>query len=207
MGFGVLAGLAVLSFASPHAAQQRRVVQLNNLKKVFICLQVVAAKPNAPLGQAEAKTKGSTLAPRVDSDAPPESSSGNSQRAAPAGVTPTSLGPGAQGGTRGRVRSPACWPARVRGSVLEYGSLHRFPQRSMYETAADRAAVASWHLDGAVEARWLFRVVLQVKPIDFLIRSHSSHVPPPYRLGKILRKLDVIRCPRFPIDDDHNILG
>jgi hypothetical protein len=55
MGFGVLAGLAVLSFASPHAAQQRRVVQLNNLKKVFICLQVVAAKPNAPLDQAKGK--------------------------------------------------------------------------------------------------------------------------------------------------------
>ena len=55
MGFGVLAGLAVLSSASPHAAQQRRVVQLNNLTKVFICLQIVAAKPNAPLGQAEAK--------------------------------------------------------------------------------------------------------------------------------------------------------
>ena len=55
MGFGVLAGLAVLSSASPHAAQQRRVVQLNNLKKVFICLQIVAAKPIAPLGQAEVK--------------------------------------------------------------------------------------------------------------------------------------------------------
>jgi hypothetical protein len=54
MDFGVLAGLAGLSFASPHAAQQSSVVQLNNLKKVFICLQVVAAKPNAPLGQAEA---------------------------------------------------------------------------------------------------------------------------------------------------------
>jgi hypothetical protein len=50
IGFGLLAGLAVLSFASPHAAQQKRVVQLNNLRKVFICLQVNAAKPTAPLG-------------------------------------------------------------------------------------------------------------------------------------------------------------
>jgi hypothetical protein len=92
-------------------------------------------------------------------------------------------------------------------SVLECGSLHRFPRRSVFETAPNLAAVASGQLDGAVEARWLFRVVLQVKPIDFLIRSHSSHVPPSNRLGKVLRKLDVIRCPRFPIDDDHNILG
>ena len=55
IGFGVLAGLAVLSFASLHAAQQRSVVQLNNLKKVFIYLQVVAAKPNALLSRAEGK--------------------------------------------------------------------------------------------------------------------------------------------------------
>jgi hypothetical protein len=55
MGFGVLAGLAVLSFASLHAVQQKRVVQLNNLRKVFICLQIVAAKSTASPGQVEVK--------------------------------------------------------------------------------------------------------------------------------------------------------
>jgi hypothetical protein len=53
---GGLGELAVLSFASLHAVQQKRVVQLNNLRKVFICLQIVEAKSTAPLGKAEGKT-------------------------------------------------------------------------------------------------------------------------------------------------------
>ena len=52
---GGLGELAVLSFASLHAVQQKRVVQLNNLRKVFICLQIVAAKSTAPPGQVEVK--------------------------------------------------------------------------------------------------------------------------------------------------------
>jgi hypothetical protein len=72
----------------------------------------------------------------------------------------------------GNASAPLCWPARVRGSVVECGSLHRFSRRSVFEASPDASAVASWQLDGAVETRRLFRVKLQVKPIDFLIRSH-----------------------------------
>ena len=53
--FGVATGLAVLSSARPQAAQQSRVVQLNNLRQVFIGLQIDAAEPIDRLGQAKVK--------------------------------------------------------------------------------------------------------------------------------------------------------
>jgi len=53
--FGLAAGLDALSSARPQAAQQSRVVQLNNLRQVFIGLQIDAAEPIDRLGQAKVK--------------------------------------------------------------------------------------------------------------------------------------------------------
>jgi hypothetical protein len=82
---------------------------------------------------------------------------------------------------------------KSRGSVVECGSLHRFSRRSVFEASPDASAVASWQLDGAVETRRLFRVKLQVKPIDFLIRSHLCQELPMQRFSKADCILNIIR--------------
>ena len=97
---------SVLECGSPH--------RFGTLRKAAGRVALQGRSRAMPLSSGQA---GSTRASRVDSGAPPESleCGGNTDR--------TSLGRGAQGGTRGRVRSPFLLPQGEGGRRPDEGEL------------------------------------------------------------------------------------